>query len=71
MDFVLIGVGCFIIGMILSFFVTKKVMMDYLKKNPPINEQMIGMMMTQMGGKPSQKKINQVMKAVNAEGKKK
>ena len=40
-------------------------MMSYLKKNPPINEQMLKMMMMQMGMKPSQKKINQMMNAMN------
>jgi uncharacterized protein YneF (UPF0154 family) len=40
-------------------------MMNYLKKNPPINEQMLKMMMMQMGQKPSQKKINQMMNAMN------
>jgi uncharacterized protein len=44
-------------------------MMSYLKKNPPINEQMLKMMMTQMGMKPSQKKINQMMNAMNKQGK--
>ena len=40
-------------------------MMDYLKKNPPINEEMLRMMMMQMGQKPSQKKINQMMTMMN------
>ncbi|RIN46665.1 YneF family protein, partial [Staphylococcus simulans] len=38
---------------------------DYLKKNPPINEEMLRMMMMQMGQKPSQKKINQMMTMMN------
>ncbi|PTF93875.1 hypothetical protein BU654_11290, partial [Staphylococcus chromogenes] len=42
-----------------------KYMMDYLKKNPPINEEMLRMMMMQMGQKPSQKKINQMMTMMN------
>ena len=37
----------------------------YLKDNPPINEQMIKTMMMQMGRTPSQKQINQMMKAMN------
>ena len=37
-------------------------MEKYLKKNPPINEQMIKAMMTQMGRTPSQKQVNQMMK---------
>ncbi len=40
-------------------------MMNYLKKNPPINEQMLRTMMMQMGQKPSQKKIKQMMRAMN------
>ena len=52
-------------GLVLGFFIARKYMMDYLKKNPPINEQMLKMMMMQMGMKPSQKKINQMMQTMN------
>ncbi len=52
-------------GVALGFFIARKYMMNYLKKNPPINEQMLKMMMMQMGMKPSQKKINQMMNAMN------
>jgi hypothetical protein len=57
--------GGIILGAVLGFLISKKVMMKYLKKNPPINEQMIRTMMTQMGRTPSQKQVNQVMKAMN------
>ena len=40
-------------------------MENYLKNNPPINEQMLKVMMAQMGQKPSQKKINQMMSQMN------
>ena len=40
-------------------------MQRYLKKNPPINEQMIKIMMSQMGRTPTQKQVNQMMKAMN------
>ena len=40
-------------------------MKKYMKQNPPINEQMIKAMMTQMGRTPSQKQVNQMMKAMN------
>lgn len=56
-------------GVALGFFIARKYMMDYLKKNPPINEQMLKMMMMQMGQKPSQKKINQMMQAMNKQTK--
>ena len=54
-----------IIGAIIGFFVCKKVMTSYLKKNPPINEEMIKTLMLQMGRKPNQKQINQIMKQMN------
>ena len=54
-----------IAGLAIGFFLARKYMMDYLKKNPPINEEMLRMMMMQMGQKPSQKKINQMMTMMN------
>ncbi|MFP7493985.1 YneF family protein [Terribacillus saccharophilus] len=62
---VLIALATLIIGVALGFFIARKYMMNYLKKNPPINEQMLRTMMMQMGQKPSQKKINQMMRAMN------
>ena len=59
---VLFGV---IVGGIAGFFIERNYMQKYLKKNPPINEQMIKMMMSQMGRTPSQKQVNQMMKAMN------
>ena len=52
-------------GIALGFFLARKYMMDYLKKNPPINEEMLRMMMMQMGQKPSEKKVNQMMTMMN------
>ena len=59
---VLFGV---IVGGIAGFFIARNYMQKYLKKNPPINEQMIKMMMSQMGRTPSQKQVNQMMKTMN------
>ena len=63
--YVLVGILALAAGVALGFFIARKYMMSYLKKNPPINEQMLKMMMMQMGQKPSQKKINQMMAAMN------
>lgn len=69
---VLIAIVALIAGVALGFFIARKYMMNYLKKNPPINEQMLRTLMMQMGQKPSQKKINQMMRAMNnQQGKKK
>lgn len=63
-DILLIIVGL-IIGAVIGFFIARKFMEKYLKKNPPINEQMIKIMMSQMGRTPTQKQINQMMKSLN------
>jgi uncharacterized protein len=65
--YILVGVLSAVAGIAIGFFIARKTMMSYLKKNPPINEQMLRVMMAQMGQKPSQKKINQMMKAMNSQ----
>ncbi|WP_018922440.1 YneF family protein [Salsuginibacillus kocurii] len=62
--YVLVGFLCLLGGLAIGFFIARKTMMNYMKKNPPINEQMLRVMMMQMGQNPSQKKINQMMKAM-------
>ena len=54
-----------IVGLVVWFLGARAFMKKYLKKNPPINEKMIKIMMQQMGRTPSQKQINQMMKAMN------
>ena len=63
--YVLTGVLSLAAGAVAGFFLARKYMMDYLKKNPPMNEQMLKTMMMQMGQKPSQKKVNQMMAQMN------
>jgi len=62
---VLIAIAALAAGVGLGFFIARKYMMSYLQKNPPINEQMLRTLMMQMGQKPSQKKITQMMRAMN------
>ncbi|MFC6038460.1 YneF family protein [Paenisporosarcina macmurdoensis] len=52
-------------GAAIGFFAARKYMMKYLKENPPINEQMLRMMMAQMGRKPSEKQVKQMMNQMN------
>lgn len=52
-------------GIVIGFFIARQYMMNYLKENPPINEQMIRVMMSQMGRKPSEKQVRQMMSAMN------
>ena len=62
-DILLLVVGL-LIGAVVGFFLARHFMQKYLKKNPPINEDMIKTLMMQMGRKPNQKQINQMMKAM-------
>jgi len=62
---VLIALAALVAGVALGFFIARRYMMNYLKKNPPINEQMLRTLMMQMGQKPSKKKINQMMRAMS------
>ena len=59
---ILIYLAVFIAGGVVGFFIAKHFMQKYLKQNPPINEEMIKALMSQMGRTPSQKQVNQMMK---------
>jgi uncharacterized protein YneF (UPF0154 family) len=52
------------IGGGLGFYFTRKMLMKQLKENPPINEKMIRAMFLQMGRKPSEAQIKQIMKSM-------
>ncbi|MBP3851088.1 MAG: YneF family protein [Erysipelotrichaceae bacterium] len=54
-----------IIGAVLGYYFTRKRFEKELKENPPINEKMIRAMFLQMGRKPSEAQIRQIMKSVN------
>ena len=61
----LYALGGLVLGTVIGFLVARKLMKKELNKNPPINEQMIKTMMSQMGRTPSQKQVNQMMKQMN------
>lgn len=58
----------FVIGLIvgggLGFYFTKRYIEKQIKANPPINEKMIRAMYMQMGRKPSEAQIRQIMKSM-------
>ena len=58
---VLIAEIAALLGAVGGFFLARKYMQDYFKKNPPINEDMLRQMMMSMGQKPSEKKVRQMM----------
>lgn len=68
MDF-WISIGYVVVGLLvgafLGFYFTRKRFEKELRENPPINEKMIRAMFLQMGRKPSEAQIKQIMKSVN------
>lgn len=58
---ILIAIATLTIGLIGGFFLARKNFMNYMEKNPQLNEEVLINMMSQMGQKPSKKKMNQMM----------
>ena len=52
-------------GLVIGFFLARHLMTKELKKNPPINEEMIKTLMKGMGRTPNQKQVNQLMKQMS------
>lgn len=59
-----IVIGCIVVGLIAGFFISRWFFKRELKKNPPINENMIRAMFMQMGRKPSEAQIRAVMNSM-------
>jgi uncharacterized protein YneF (UPF0154 family) len=62
--FVFIILGSIVIGLILGFFIARKLIKKEIDKNPPFNEAMIRAMYKSLGRTPSQAQINQTMRAI-------
>ena len=60
---------CLIVGLVIGYFVTRYIFKKQLEKNPPINENMIRALYSQMGRKPSEAQIRQIMNNVNKQKK--
>lgn len=54
-----------LIGAFLGYYFTRRAFEKEMRENPPINEKMIRAMFLQMGRKPSEAQIRQIMKSVN------
>lgn len=53
-----------IIGAVVSFLVTRNMFNKQLKENPPITEKQIRQMFIAMGQKPSEARIQQVLRSM-------
>lgn len=65
MEFLYVLLGM-VIGAVIAFFLTKRMFEKQLRENPPVNEKMIRAMFLQMGRKPSEKQIRQIMQSMNS-----
>jgi hypothetical protein len=54
----------FVLGGFLGFYFTKKMFEKQLRENPPITEKMVRAMFLQMGRKPSEAHIKNVMRSI-------
>ncbi len=53
-----------VVGAAISFYFTRRAFEKQLKENPPITEKQIRAMFMQMGRKPSEAQIRQVMRSM-------
>lgn len=59
---IVIGViVAFFLGLFIGYLIIKKTYDKQLKENPPITEEQIRIMFTQMGRKPTEKQVRQIM----------
>ncbi|MBF0780026.1 MULTISPECIES: YneF family protein [unclassified Granulicatella] len=68
---VIIALLTFVAGGFLGFFLARKYIMKYFEENPPIDDTMIRTMMAQMGQKPSEKKVQQIVQSMKMQHNKK
>ena len=59
-------VGVLILGAVAGFFAARYFFKKQLEKNPPLNEKMVRVMLTQMGRKPSEKQVREIMRQMNS-----
>lgn len=66
---ILITVIAVLAGMAIGVFMTRSAVKKQLEENPPLNEDMLRAMMTQMGRKPSEQQIRQMMQNLRTQAK--
>lgn len=56
-------------GLVGGTFIARKQMEKYLEENPPFNADIIRSMMSQMGSKPSEAKVQQIVRQMQKQQK--
>ncbi|MDR0739288.1 MAG: YneF family protein [Mycoplasmataceae bacterium] len=62
-------IGALIVGGLLGFYIATKMFKKQMRENPPITEDQIRAMYAQMGRKPSEQQIRQIMNMMKSQGK--
>ena len=57
-------IGALVLGLVIGFFATRKLIKREMEKHPPIDEKTIRAMFMAMGRKPSEAQIRSVMKSM-------
>lgn len=63
-QFIVVLLLVLVLTAVVTFIITRKLFAKELKKNPPVTEDMIRAMMTQMGRTPSEKQVRAVMRSM-------
>ena len=58
---VCLSIACLVIGIFIGFRIAKRMFKKQMKENPPITEEQIRAMYAQMGRKPSESQVKQIM----------
>ena len=58
-----------VVAAIVTFLLSRNYFQKQIEENPPINEKMIRAMFMQMGRKPSEAQVRQVMKSMGVKSK--
>ena len=66
---ILLVIIALLAGLVGGTFIARRQMEKYLEENPPLNEDVIRNMMSQMGQKPSEAKVQQVVRQMNKQQK--
>ncbi len=62
-------IGGLLGGLVAGYFIAQAVFKNQLKKNPPISEKQIRVMLSAMGRKPSEAQVRSIMRSMQNEGK--
>lgn len=65
--FVVCLILAILVGIILGFLIARRYMIKYIQENPPINEDIVRTLMSQMGRTPSEKQVRQAMRAISTQ----